>query len=826
VDVSATDDSPAEVFYCFSQPGQANQCEFRKSTSSIKTPESGYWELHYYAIDQAGNKSVTTTVPLISWSKDTMENLRLVARSSLVSGSDIEAVRLALTARKIWLELKTAEEKAEVKNLVEYALLKAVNTRKERYRKHVNDLEDAVVSTVSSRRYFKVGQSGSVSSWNFIDGTAVEKSIGELPAYEDLMIRASRNGAIVIAGSSRKLVAFSSDLAHSSEIKMPLGSKAILIQPHGEGSLYLIVSSGERYKVGFGAGKFTQEALTSTGLSLNSAALTESRDLVVSDSEEMISVINGKDVSKKVTFPHGKTTGRFQFNTPIKRVGLVAGERALFSLSTDNELKVFGPIAFEGAIPEILSYKLEDDLKDGIFVGERFFVAFYPQKVVTYDVFDKLQSPSVLPIESPVLSFERQDSSLRIVTENRIFDLNPQTQEVRTLLEKFNTKTYSAAVSGSLVFLDQVARQQSPSRFVAGYDLSAIMSSRVEIGASVHLSDAGQIIGCNQKNLALADTKALKLSMTSIPCDPVTFDAAAGKKNIFALTPRSVSGSSVDETGDTIVGGEEDLLVVRKLDLKGKLIGILSHPEDGSTVTTVKVLPELGLTLTGSDDGQIRVYEDSSLEPRNIIQSGAGRIVALHRYKDMVVVVGDNLVEIRKTLVSDESPVPSVSIDGEPLATSLNAAGKLLIGGDQFSGIMSVESSSLKIDLRPIRYRVSALDLDDSGNYILGLDNGGIQVGTPGEGSTALSLHDETVTGVGYLGPYVRATSAKRVKIGHENDFHDFSFLTGFKGVSQSSDGYIMSGESQFQLVVGRLDLLERAGCDWLLKADRPGICP
>jgi WD40 repeat protein len=825
VDVSAIDDSPAEVFYCFFQPGLAGQCEFRKSTSTIKTPESGYWELHYYAIDQAGNKSVTTSVPLISWSKDTLENLRLIARSSLASGSDIEAIRLALTARKIWLDLKTAEEKAEVKDLVEYALFKAVNTRKERYRKPLNDLEDTVASTVSNRGYFKVGQSGSVSSWNFIDATSVEKSIGELPAYEDLMIRASRNGAIFVAGSSRKLMAFSSDLSHSSEIKMPLGSKAILLQPNGESSLDLVLSSGERYKIGFSSGKFIQDDLPSTGLVLNSAALTESRDVVVADSEELISVISGKDVSKKVTFPHGKTTGRFQFNVPIKRVGIVPGDRALFSLSTNNELKVFGPIGFEGTIPEMLAYKLEDDLRDGIFVGERHFVAIYPQKILTYDVFDKTISPSVLPIETPVLSFERMDSGLRIVTESRIFDLNPKTQEVRTLLERVNTKTYSVALSGNLVFIDQVARQQSPSRFIAGYDLSAITGSRIEIGAAVHLSEAGLIIGCNQKNVALADMKTLKLSKTNIPCDPETFDASVGKKNIFALTPRSVSGSVSDETGDTIVGGDGDLSVVRKFDFKGKLVGTLSHPDDGSNVTSVKVLPELGLILTGSDDGQIRVYEDSSLEPRNTIQSGAGRIVALHKYKDVIVVVGDNVVEVRKTLGSDETPIASITLDGEPLASDLNATGSLLIGGDQFSGILSVESSALKVDLRPIRYRVSAVDLDDKGNYILGLENGGIQVSTAGEGSAALSLHDEPATDVAYLGNYVIGASTKRVKIGYENVFHDFSFLTGMKRVSQYSDGYILSGESQIQFVIGRLELLERAGCDWLPKSDRPGIC-
>jgi hypothetical protein len=165
------------------------------------------------------------------------------------------------------------------------------------------------------------------------------------------------------------------------------------------------------------------------------------------------------------------------------------------------------------------------------------------------------------------------------------------------------------------------------------------------------------------------------------------------------------------------------------------------------------------------------------------------------------------------------------TLDGEPLASDLNATGSLLIGGDQFSGILSVESSALKVDLRPIRYRVSAVDLDDKGNYILGLENGGIQVSTAGEGSAALSLHDEPVTGVAYLGNYVIGASTKRVKIGYENVFHDFSFLTGMKRVSQYSDGYILSGESQLQFVIGRLELLERAGCDWLPKSDRPGIC-
>ncbi|MDQ3231058.1 MAG: hypothetical protein M3Q07_04490, partial [Pseudobdellovibrionaceae bacterium] len=588
VEVSANDDSPTEVFYCFAQPGQASMCEFRKASSAIKMPESGYWELHHYAVDLAGNKSVTTTIPLISWGKDTIENLRLIAKSSLVSGSDIEAVRLALSARKIWLELKTAEEKAEVKDLVEFALFKAVNTRKERYRKNLNDLEDKVASTVGSRTYFKVGQSGSVSAWNFIDGTSVEKSVGELPAYEDLMIRASRNGTFFIAGSTRKLVAFSADLALSSEIKIPVGSKAVLLQPHGEGSLDLIVSSGERYKIGFTGNKLTQEDLPATRLSLTNAALTNGLDLIVSDSEEVISVINGKDLSKKVTFPHGRTTGRFAFNIPIKKVGLLPGDRALFSLSTDNELKVFGPIAFEGSIPEMLVYKLGEDLKDGVFVSDRLFVAIYPQKIVTYDVFDKTQPPSELPIETPVISFDRMNGNLRLATENRIFDFNPRTQEVRTLLKRGDTRTYSVALSGSLVFLDQISRNQSPSRFIAGYDLSALEASQVEVGSAVPLSEAGQFAGCHQNRLALADMKTFKLSMIDVPCDPVMFDAAAGKKHIFALTPRVTPGSSSDETGDTIVGGEEDLQVVRRFDFKGKGLGILSHPDDGSTVTTVK----------------------------------------------------------------------------------------------------------------------------------------------------------------------------------------------------------------------------------------------
>lgn len=116
--IAITSNEPSDIYYCLTNGADEAACEYtRMKGDHILTPPSGSWQLHSYAVDTAGNRSVKQSLPFSIYNQTQIENIEsqlALARFADAAAAHIDAAHHVLKAHNLRDRLQTTTERESV----------------------------------------------------------------------------------------------------------------------------------------------------------------------------------------------------------------------------------------------------------------------------------------------------------------------------------------------------------------------------------------------------------------------------------------------------------------------------------------------------------------------------------------------------------------------------------------------------------------------------------------------------------------------------------------------------------------------------------------